>query len=46
MYRKFGFITAGRRVKYYKDNNEDALIMTLFEMGSGYFNWMASNTTA
>jgi ribosomal-protein-alanine N-acetyltransferase len=46
MYRKFGFITAGRREKYYKDNNEDAQIMTLFEMGTGYFNWMASNTTA
>jgi ribosomal-protein-alanine N-acetyltransferase len=37
LYRKFGFITAGRRQKYYKDNNEDALIMTLFDLGPEYF---------
>jgi ribosomal-protein-alanine N-acetyltransferase len=41
MYHKFGFITAGRREKYYMDNDEDALIMTLFEMGPGYFSYMA-----
>ena len=29
MYRKFGFETSGRRVKYYKDNGEDAILMTL-----------------
>ena len=29
MYRKFGYIESGRREGYYKDNNEDAILMTL-----------------
>jgi [ribosomal protein S18]-alanine N-acetyltransferase len=29
MYRKFGFEISGRRTKYYKDNGEDAILMTL-----------------
>ena len=29
MYRKFGFQTSGRRPKYYRDNGEDAILMTL-----------------
>ena len=29
MYRKFGFGVVGRRERYYKDNNEDAVLMTL-----------------
>ena len=29
MYRKFGFEVVGRRERYYKDNNEDAVLMTL-----------------
>jgi len=29
MYRKFGFEVAGRRPKYYRDNGEDAILMTL-----------------
>jgi hypothetical protein len=29
MYRKFGFEEVGRRERYYKDNNEDAVLMTL-----------------
>ncbi len=29
MYRKFGFEMTGRRAKYYKDNGEDAILMTL-----------------
>jgi len=29
MYRKFGYETVGRRRRYYKDNNEDAILMTL-----------------
>jgi ribosomal-protein-alanine N-acetyltransferase len=28
MYRKYGFEVTGRRPRYYKDNNEDALLMT------------------
>ena len=34
MYRKYGFEVAGRRAKYYKDNNEDALLMTLENMNA------------
>jgi ribosomal-protein-alanine N-acetyltransferase len=29
MYRKFGFVVDGRRPRYYKDNNEDAILMSL-----------------
>lgn len=29
MYRKFGFVESGRREGYYKDNDEDAILMSL-----------------
>jgi ribosomal-protein-alanine N-acetyltransferase len=29
LYRKYGFQVAGRRVRYYRDNDEDAYIMTV-----------------
>ncbi len=29
MYRKFGYEVAGRRRRYYKDNDEDAILMNL-----------------
>jgi len=29
MYRKFGYEETGRRPRYYKDNSEDAILMTL-----------------
>ena len=29
MYRKFGYQASGRRPRYYKDNNEDAILMNL-----------------
>jgi len=29
MYRKFGYEESGRRQRYYKDNDEDAILMTL-----------------
>ena len=29
MYHKFGFVQAGRRPAYYRDNSEDAILMTL-----------------
>lgn len=29
MYRKFGYEVTGRRKRYYKDNDEDAILMTL-----------------
>lgn len=32
LYHEFGFNVVGRRPRYYKDNNEDALLMTLDEI--------------
>jgi ribosomal-protein-alanine N-acetyltransferase len=32
MYRKFGFEVSGRRPRYYKDNDEDAILMTLTKL--------------
>ncbi len=29
LYTKYGFVEVGRRKRYYRDNNEDALIMTV-----------------
>jgi ribosomal-protein-alanine N-acetyltransferase len=29
MYRKFGYVVSGRRRRYYKDNDEDAILMNL-----------------
>lgn len=29
MYRKFGFVESGRRQRYYRDNEENAILMTL-----------------
>jgi len=29
MYHKFGYVESGRRAGYYKDNDEDAILMTL-----------------
>ena len=37
MYRKFGYKESGRRPRYYKDNNEDAILMTLDELNVGMF---------
>lgn len=34
MYRKFGFEESGRRPRYYKDNGEDAILMTLHKLES------------
>jgi ribosomal-protein-alanine N-acetyltransferase len=36
MYRTFGFKTVGRRLHYYRDNNEDAIIMTIKNLGPKY----------
>jgi ribosomal-protein-alanine N-acetyltransferase len=35
LYRSFGFEITGRRLRYYRDNNEDALIMTLDPISKG-----------
>ncbi len=33
LYRKLGFEAVGRRAGYYRDNGEDAILMTLSELG-------------
>ena len=40
LYRSFGFISTGRRMQYYHDNNEDALILTVEPMGLKYLAWL------
>jgi len=41
LYRRFGFDTVGLRPRYYQDNQEDALIMTLYNLGESYLEWLA-----
>jgi len=33
LYRTLGFVEDGRRKEYYKDNNEDAVLMSLNDLG-------------
>jgi [ribosomal protein S18]-alanine N-acetyltransferase len=40
LYASFGFKTVGLRPRYYRDNNEDALIMTLEGMDQSYLGWL------
>lgn len=35
MYRSFGFVEDGRRMGYYKDNGEDAILMSLDHLPGG-----------
>jgi ribosomal-protein-alanine N-acetyltransferase len=44
LYHRFGFGTVGFRPKYYRDNNEDALIMTVYNLDKAYLNWLEKNT--
>ena len=37
LYEKYGFANVGRRVRYYTDNNEDAIIMTTPEITTAGF---------
>jgi ribosomal-protein-alanine N-acetyltransferase len=32
LYKKYGFVVAGVRPHYYKDNNEDAILMDLEDL--------------
>jgi ribosomal-protein-alanine N-acetyltransferase len=36
MYREFGFTIVGRRLHYYHDNNEDAVLMTVDKLSPQY----------
>lgn len=40
LYKRFGFEIVGRRQRYYRDNNEDALIMTIKNLNQEYLEWM------
>jgi ribosomal-protein-alanine N-acetyltransferase len=45
LYQRFGFKVVGRRPRYYRDNNEDALIMTVNlqqvnDQGLSYWEWV------
>lgn len=42
LYTHFGFDIVGRRPRYYRDNNEDALIMTIDKLGNDYVTWLES----
>jgi ribosomal-protein-alanine N-acetyltransferase len=39
LYRRFRFEIAGRRPRYYRDNNEDALLMTV-DLNRPYMEWL------
>ena len=43
MYTYFGFEEAGRREGYYKDNHEDAILMTLKELPFELFTKIVKN---
>jgi ribosomal-protein-alanine N-acetyltransferase len=40
LYQRFKFEVIGKRVRYYRDNNEDALIMTVSGLGPAYLEWL------
>jgi ribosomal-protein-alanine N-acetyltransferase len=40
LYTSFGFKVVGIRPRYYRDNNEDALIMTVEGMDENYLEWL------
>ena len=44
LYRQFGFEIVGNRPRYYRDNNEDAFIMTVSDLGPSYLDWLEKET--
>jgi ribosomal-protein-alanine N-acetyltransferase len=40
LYLKFNFQIVGRRGRYYQDNQEDAILMTLTDMNRHYLDWL------
>lgn len=42
LYRQFGFEVVGIRHRYYRDNEEDALIMAVNDLGPEYLEWLES----
>jgi ribosomal-protein-alanine N-acetyltransferase len=43
LYQHFGFEVVGRRPRYYRDNNEDAIIMTLDSLDRSTLTHLAAN---
>jgi len=43
LYKRFRFQLAGVRPRYYRDNNEDAWIMTVTNLGPEYLAWLESD---
>lgn len=51
LYRRFRFIVVGRRPRYYQDNHEDALLMTvdlqqISEQGLTYLEWLTKSQSS
>ena len=44
LYRRFRFSVYGRRPHYYRDNDEDALIMTVEGLDEHYLKWLESGS--
>ncbi|MFM8320801.1 MAG: ribosomal protein S18-alanine N-acetyltransferase [Chloroflexota bacterium] len=42
LYRRFRFEVVGQRPRYYQDNHEDALIMTVSGLDASYLEWLES----
>jgi ribosomal-protein-alanine N-acetyltransferase len=42
LYQRFRFEVVGKRPRYYRDNGEDALIMTVSRLGPAYLAWLKS----
>lgn len=40
LYRDFGFVIVGRRLRYYKDNQEDAVLMSVTNLDPHYLEWL------
>jgi ribosomal-protein-alanine N-acetyltransferase len=44
LYREFGFEIVGQRPRYYRDNNEDAIIMTVTNLDRVYLDWLENKS--
>ncbi len=40
LYHRFGFEIVGERKRYYADNYEDALLMSVYGLGEAYLHWL------
>jgi [ribosomal protein S18]-alanine N-acetyltransferase len=40
LYQDFGFKVTGRRPRYYQDNQEDAVLMSVYNLNESYLKWL------